>query len=132
MVPQIALKDFGLDADSFLHGFIGDVAKTVQRYTEPLQPFIDMFDTPVPILSAFDSSETIGTTVATGSGVSPELQDASSLMVKVINAVNTIDLSGSTGGAMIRFGDINLTGRRSPATVSSAAISGSIPASSRT
>ena len=32
------------------------------------------------------------------------------LMVRVVKAVNTIDLSGSTGGAVIDFGDINLTG----------------------
>ena len=31
-------------------------------------------------------------------------------MVKVIKAVNTIDLSGSTGGAVVDFGDITLTG----------------------
>ncbi len=110
MTPQIALKNFGLDADSFLHGFIGDIAKTVQRYTKPLQPFIDKFDTPVPILSAFDSSETIGDLLLQGAGLSPELKDRFNLMVKVIKAVNTLDLSGSTGGATIRFGDINLTG----------------------
>jgi hypothetical protein len=53
--------DFGLEADSFLQGFLGDVVTTVQKFTKPIQPFIDIFQTPAPILSAFDSSETIGT-----------------------------------------------------------------------
>src|SRR5262249_1319306 len=55
--PSVQLADLGLDADSFLHGFLGDVVKTAQKFTKPIQPFIDVFQTPVPILSAFDSSE---------------------------------------------------------------------------
>ena len=50
-VPQIAFKDVSLDADSFVHGFLGDIVKTVQKETKPLQPFIDAFDAPVPILT---------------------------------------------------------------------------------
>ena len=109
-IPQIALKNFSLDADGFLNGFIGDVATTVQKYTKPLQPFIDTFETPVPIVSAFDSSETIGDLLLQGAGFSPDQQDRFNLMIKVIKAVNTLDLSGSTGGASINFGDVNLTG----------------------
>jgi hypothetical protein len=41
-VPNIVLKDFGLDADSFMHSFVGDIVTTVQKYTKPLKPFIDM------------------------------------------------------------------------------------------
>ena len=51
--PTIALKNFSLDADSFLHSFLGDIVTSIQKYTKPLEPFIDMFNTPVPILSAF-------------------------------------------------------------------------------
>jgi putative multiple sugar transport system substrate-binding protein len=39
--PYIAFKNFSLDVDSFTHGFLGDVIKTAQKYTKPLQPFID-------------------------------------------------------------------------------------------
>ncbi len=117
-MPSIALKNFRLDADSFMHGFMGDIVTTVQKYTKPLQPFIDMFETPVPILSAFDSSETMGDLLLQGAGFSPDQQDRFDLMIKVIKAVNTFDLSGSTGGAVINFGDINLAGCRSPATAS--------------
>lgn len=109
-IPQIALKNFSLDVDSFTHNFLGDIVTSVQKYTKPLQPFIDTFETPVPIVSAFDSSETIGDLLLQGAGLSPDLQDRFELMVKVIKAVNTFDLSGSTGGAAINFGDINLTG----------------------
>ncbi|MGD9635611.1 MAG: putative Ig domain-containing protein [Pirellulales bacterium] len=109
-IPQIALKNFSLDVDSFTHNFLGDIVTTVQKYTKPLQPFIDTFETPVPILSAFDSSQTIGDLLLEGAGLSPDLQDRFELMVKVIKAVNTFDLSGSTGGAAVNFGDINLTG----------------------
>lgn len=107
--PSITLKGFGLDADSFTHGFLGDIVTTVQKYTEPLEPFIEKFDTPVPILSAFDSSETFGDLLLKGSGISQDQQDRFNLMVRIIKAVNTIDLSGSTG-AVISFGDIKLTG----------------------
>ena len=44
--PTIELKNFGLDADSFMHGFLGDIVTTVQKYTEPLEPFINTLDTP--------------------------------------------------------------------------------------
>ncbi len=110
LVPSIALKNFSLDADSFLHGFMGDIVTTVQKYTKPLQPFIDMFDTPVPILSAFDSSETMGDLLLKGAGFSQDQQDRFDLMIHIMKAVNSIDLSGSTGGAVITFGDINLGG----------------------
>jgi hypothetical protein len=110
MTPHIVLRNFGMDASSFLHGFMGDIVKTVQKFTKPLQPFIDVFDTPVPILSAFDSSQTIGDLLLQGAGFSADQQDRFELMIKVIKAVNVLDLSGTTGGGTITFGDINLTG----------------------
>ncbi len=108
--PQIALKNFSLDVDSFTHNFLGDIVKTVQKYTKPIQPFIDIFETPVPILSAFDSSQTIGDLLLQGAGFSSDQKDRFDLTIKVIKAVNTFDLSGNTGGALLDFGDINLTG----------------------
>ncbi len=108
--PSIQLQNFGLDADSFLHGFLGDVVTTVQKFTKPIQPFIDVFETPVPIISAFGSSETIGSLLLKGSGQTQEQQDRFALMLHIVNAVNSIDLSGSTGGAIIPFGTITLTG----------------------
>ncbi len=103
-------KNFSLDVDSFVHGFLGDIVKTVQKETKPLEPFIDAFDTPVPILSAFDGTETVGDLLLKGAAFSQDQQDRFDLMVKVIKAVNTIDLSGNTGGAVVDFGDISLTG----------------------
>jgi uncharacterized repeat protein (TIGR01451 family) len=108
--PNISLVNVGLDADSFLHGFVGDVVKTVQKFTKPIQPFIDVFQTPVPILSAFDSSVTIGSLMLKGAGTSQAQQDSFKLTVQIINAVNSIDLSGTTGGAVIPFGTITVTG----------------------
>ncbi len=108
--PSIQLQNFGLEADSFLHGFLGDVVTTVQKFTKPIQPFIDIFDSPAPIVNAFDSSETIGSLLLKGSGQSEEQQDRFTFMVKIVKAVNSIDLSGETGGAVIPFGTITLTG----------------------
>ena len=71
----------------------GRIVTTVQKYTEPLEPFIEKFDTPVPILSAFDSSETFGDLLLKGSGISQDQQDRFNLMVRIIKAVNTIDRS---------------------------------------
>jgi hypothetical protein len=109
-IPHIAFKNFSLDIDSFTHNFLGDIIKTAQKYTKPLQPFIEVFDTPVPILSAFDSSQTVGDLLLQGAGLSADQQDRFELMIRVIKTVNSIDLSGSTGGAVLNFGDINLTG----------------------
>jgi hypothetical protein len=108
--PNISLVNVGLEADSFLRGFLGDVVKTAQKFTKPIQPFVDVFQTPVPILSAFDSSETIGTLMLKGAGASSAQQDGFKLMVQIINAVNAIDLSGNTGRAVIPFGTIAVTG----------------------
>jgi hypothetical protein len=47
LAPNITLANFGLEADSFLHGFLGDVVKTAQKFTKPIQPFIDIIQTPV-------------------------------------------------------------------------------------
>ena len=109
-IPTIQLADFSLDADSFLHNFLGDIVTTVGKYTKPLEPLIDKFDTPVPIASAFGSDETIGDLILDGAHVSPDQKDRFDLMVKIIKAVNSIDLSSGTGGARIDFGTINLTG----------------------
>ncbi len=106
--PTVTLKNFSLDADSFMHNFVGDIVTSVQKYTKPLEPFIDMFDQPVPILSAFDSSETMGDLFTTN--LSPDQKASFELMVRVVKAVNTFSLSGDTGGAVIDFGDITLTG----------------------
>jgi hypothetical protein len=108
--PTIKLKNLSLDVSSFVHGFLGDILSTVQKYTKPLEPFIDVFDKPVPILSAFDGNETIGDLLLQGAGFSQDQQDRFELMVSVIKAVNTIDLSGSTDSGLLNFGDISLTG----------------------
>jgi hypothetical protein len=67
--PSIQLVNMGLEADSFLDGFLGDVVTTVQKFTKPIQPLIDIFQTPVPILSSFGSHETIGSLIQKGAGV---------------------------------------------------------------
>src|SRR5699024_760645 len=36
--PSIQLVNFGLDADSFLQGFMGDIVSSVQKFTRPIQP----------------------------------------------------------------------------------------------
>ena len=110
LAPSVTLVNFGLDADSFLHGFLGDIVTTVQKYTQPMQPFLDMFDTPVPIVSAFDSSETMGDLILRGAGLTQLQQDRFQFAIQIIKSVNSIDLSGSTGGAVITFGNIVLTG----------------------
>ena len=110
--PYIAFKNFSLDVDSFMDSFLGDIVTTAHKYTKPLQPFIDMFETPVPILSASDSSETVGDLLLKGASLSAEQRDRFELMVQIIKTVNTIDLSGSTGGALLNFGDIELTGEQ--------------------
>ncbi len=107
-VPTISLKIFSLDADSFMHNFVGDIVTSVQKYTKPVEPFLDMFDQPVPIVSAFDSSETMGDLFL--SHLSPDQKDSFELMVRVVKAVNKFSLSGDTGGAVIDFGDITLSG----------------------
>ena len=45
-----------------------------------------------------------------GTGASAAQQDSFKLMVQIINAINSIDLSGSTGNAVIPFGTITVTG----------------------
>lgn len=110
--PYIAFKNFSLDVDSFMDSFLGDIVKTAHKYTKPLQPFIDMFETPVPIVSAFDSSETMGDLLLKGASLNEAQRDRFELMVQVIKTVNTIDLSGSTGGAVLNFGDVELTGEQ--------------------
>ena len=66
------------------------MVRTVQKFTKPIQPFIDIFQTPVPILSAFDSSETVGTLLLKGAGTSSAQLGSFKLMVQIINAVNAI------------------------------------------
>ena len=108
-VPEIALEDFSLDADSFLQGFMADIVTTTRKYTKRLQPLIDIFDQPVPIVSAFNSDETLGDLFLKGAGLNEEQRDRFDLMLRIVKVINTIEL-GSTGGAVINFGDIDFTG----------------------
>jgi hypothetical protein len=109
-LPSIQLANFGLDASSFLDGFLGDIVETAQKFTKPIQPFIDVFQTPVPIISSFGSDETIGTLMLKGAGASEIQQQTFSLMVDIIGAINSIDLSNGAENAVIPFGTITLTG----------------------
>src|SRR5262249_24549667 len=61
------------------------------------------------ILSAFDGGETIGDMILKGAGVDDTERKAFDLLVKVVKAVNSIDLNSNTH-ATVTFGDINLTG----------------------
>ena len=108
--PSISLDNFGLDADSFLHGFLGNIVTTVQKFTKPIQPFIDFLQTPVPILSSFGDHETIATLLEKGEGASAAEQQSFNFMLTIIQTIDSIDLSGSSGGAVIPFGTITLTG----------------------
>jgi hypothetical protein len=107
--PEVALRNFSLDADSFLQGFMADIVTTARKYTQRIQPLIDIFETPVPILSAFDSDETVGDLFLRGAGVNGELKDRFDTFLRIVKTINTIEM-GSTGGAVINFGDIDLAG----------------------
>ena len=52
------LDHFGLDADSFLHGVLGDVVSTIRKFTKPIEPFVDFLQTQVPIMGFFGKHET--------------------------------------------------------------------------
>ena len=110
LAPTVSLVNFGLDVESFMDGFLGDVVETVQKFTKPIQPFVDIFQTPVPIISAFGSDETIGSILLKGAGSSEAQQTSFTLMMQIIDAVNAIDLSGDSGGAVIPFGTVTLAG----------------------
>ena len=74
----------------------------MQKETQPLEPFIDAFDARADP-ERIRRQRTVGNLLLKGDWVSQDQQDRFDLMVKVIKAVNTIDLSGSTGGAVVRF-----------------------------
>ena len=75
--PSISLDKFGLDADSFLHGVLGDVVSTVQKFTKPIEPFVDFLQTQVPIMGFFGKHETFANLLEDGAGVSVRKRRAS-------------------------------------------------------
>ena len=51
VLPTIEFRDVGLNMGEFISDFFGGALEVVQDVIEPLQPIIDIFTTPIPVIS---------------------------------------------------------------------------------
>ena len=49
--PVIAFEDVTLDLGSFLSDFLGPILEQIQKFTQPLQPIVDLLEQDIPIVS---------------------------------------------------------------------------------
>src|SRR5947209_6946029 len=50
-LSYVAFENIGLDLGSFFSDFLKPLVKGIQDVTNPLQPFIDVFTSPIPVIS---------------------------------------------------------------------------------
>jgi N-acetylneuraminic acid mutarotase len=102
--PSISLKDFSIDVGSLMQGFMGDIVHGLQKFTEPLQPLVDLFSkTEIPLLSNFGVKETLGNLITLAN-------PSSSGIASALDAIGIINSLNPQGSGLIRLGTFNLTG----------------------
>ena len=103
-VLDVYLDGITLDAGTFITKFLKPILGDVQRFTKPLQPLIDKLQAPIPVLSDL-AGEPI-TLLDLAQQLAPDTYQVDLIVaaVKIIDFINTFDLSGN-GNFQIPLGD---------------------------
>lgn len=101
---EIYLDGITLDAGTFITKFLKPILGDVQRFTKPLQPLIDKLQAPIPVLSDL-AGEPI-TLLDLAQQLAPDTYQVDLIVaaVKIVDFINTFDLSGN-GNFQIPLGD---------------------------
>jgi hypothetical protein len=117
--PRVSLSNVQLDVGALLGNFLQPIIADIQAVTEPLQPIINLLETPVPILSELEGSPvTFADLLDSLSGV-----DVSPFVnaIDTINRINIDQLSGT-----ISLGSFDLTDPSNVTSTSGADVFGQL------
>ncbi|MDT8424115.1 MAG: calcium-binding protein, partial [Desulfuromonadales bacterium] len=98
----VGFSHVSLDAGSFLSDVLGPIVSEVKKITEPVQPFIEVITTPIPILSDLGPPITLLDIAAAYGDVDPGLIYS---IADIISLVNRIPDPDDVGALLIDFGD---------------------------
>jgi len=100
---NVTLDSVTLDAGTFVTKFLKPILTDVQRFTKPFQPLIDKLNAPIPVLS--DLAGKPITLLDLAETLAPEEYNVDLIVaiVKIVDFVNTFDVSG-TGNMQIPLG----------------------------
>jgi hypothetical protein len=112
-LTHVSLDNIGLDLGSFFKDFLSPLVQGVQKATEPLQPFIDVFTAPIPVISDLAGQPiTLLDVAALFGDVDPGMLEA---IAKLVTLVNSIPPASALGdGLIIPFGSVTLVGNATP------------------
>jgi Ca2+-binding RTX toxin-like protein len=107
---NITIDGVTLDAGTFVTKFLKPILQDVQKFTKPLQPLIDKLQAPIPVLSDLAGEPVTLLDLAqqlAPATYHPELIVA---IVKIVDFVNTFDVSGTGNFQIPLGGTFNLAG----------------------
>jgi hypothetical protein len=108
--PTVQFKSVEVDAGSYISQFLGPILQDIQTVTRPLQPLIDILQTPVPVISdLLGHKETFLDMVSLLSGGSNgDTVSFVKSVVQIIGLVNSIPTGSGLSNINIPFGDFDL------------------------
>jgi len=108
-LSHVSLDNIGLDLGSFFSEFLSPLVQGVQKATEPLQPFIDVFTAPIPVISDLAGQPiTLLDVAALFGDVDPGMLEAIAKLVTLVNSIPPA--SALANGLIIPFGSVTLIG----------------------
>lgn len=106
-LSHVSMDHIGLDLGSFFSEFLSPLVQGIKQATQPLQPFIDVFTAPIPVISDLAGQPVTLLDVASLFGdVDPGMLEAVAKLVTLINSIP--DASKLSGGLIIPFGSVTL------------------------
>ncbi|HEV8604724.1 MAG TPA: calcium-binding protein [Tepidisphaeraceae bacterium] len=103
-LDYVAFEDIGLDLGTFFSDFLRPLVKGIQEVTDPLQPFIDVFTSPIPVISDLAGQPVTLLDIAGLFGeVDPSMIEAIANIITLVNSIP--DVSGTI---VLPFGDVVL------------------------
>ena len=100
-MSNIGFDDVSIDVGSFFGSYLGSLVTDIQHFTKPMQPIIDVINTPIPGLSDLGLNVTLRTLLGIdGSGFDDALD--------AITAIDSIDPSSLGGTGAIDLGSFTL------------------------
>jgi Ca2+-binding RTX toxin-like protein len=114
----VEFQNVSLDVGSFLSDVLGPIVSEVKKITEPIQPFIDFFTAPIPVISDLGLDITFLDIAAAFGDVDPGLIYS---IADIISLINRIPDPSEVGALLINFGDFTVFDNR-PSTPESSKI----------
>src|SRR5258706_16354110 len=114
-LDKVAFNNIGLDLGSFMSDFLRPLVKGIQSVTDPLQPFIDVFTAPIPVISDLAGEPITLLDIAGLFGeVDPRMIEAIADIITLINSIPT-----NVGeNVILPFGSVVLVGDSGPGSSS--------------